>query len=146
MAGGPPRPGGRLGRHDQLTRDDLRGLRRWVLVAGVWAVAATATALIGLLDTSDRDAQRKADAAGGRVTRTERKLDGLNTRLDGLKSQIDALPRSTDVSSLQGRLSRAESDAAKAAKDAKSAKDKLTDLEDRVGTLEDSADSTSGVP
>ena len=144
MTGVPPRPAGRPARQDQLTRDDLRGLRRWVTVAGVWAVAATAIALIALLDTSDRDAQRKADTAGDRVTRTERKLDGLKTRLDGLKSQLDALPRPGDVSMLEGRLSKAESDAAKAAKDAKSAQDKLTDLEKRVKTLEDSADSAGG--
>lgn len=143
MAGVPPRPAGRPGRVDQLNRDDLKGLRRWVIVAGVWAVAATAIALIALLDTSDRDAQKKADAAGGRVARTERKLDGLKTRLDGLRTRLDELPPATDVSKLQGRLSGAESGASTAAQDARSAKEKVASLEKRVKVLEDSADSAA---
>jgi len=141
VAGLPPRPPSRPGRGDQPSRDDLRGLRRWVIVAGVWAVAATAIALIALLDTSDRDAQTRADAVAGRVDRTQRTLDGLKTRFDGLKTQLDELPHATDVSKLQGRLSDAESSASKAAQDAKSAKEKAASVEKRVKVLEDSAGS-----
>ena len=140
MAGGPRPAAGRPGQYEQLPRDDLKGLRRWVVVAGVWAVAATAIALIALLDTSDRNAQKVADDAAGRVTRTERKL---GARIDGLEKRLEDLPRSGDVSKLQGRLSRAESDASKAADDAKSAVEKVAELEKRVKTLEDTASSNS---
>ncbi len=59
----PPRRPGDQDR-EPATRGDLRALRRWVLVAGVWAVAATAVAIIALLDTSNDDAERSAgDAA-----------------------------------------------------------------------------------
>ena len=40
----PPKP---------ATAEDLRGLRRWLLVAGVWAVAATAIAVIALVKAND---------------------------------------------------------------------------------------------
>jgi hypothetical protein len=136
VEGVPPRPPGRYG--EQVTREDLKGLRRWVIVAGVWAVAATAVALIALLDSSDSDARKEADEAAGRVTRTERKL---GRRLDALETRLEGLPRSEDVSKLQGRLARAETDASKAAESARSADEKVGELEDRVQALEDAADT-----
>jgi chromosome segregation ATPase len=140
VAGPPPGPPTRVGYQDTVTRDDLKGLRRWVIVAGVWAVAATAIALIALLDTSDSDAQKEADDAAGRVAKTERELDA---RIDALEKKVDALPTSQDTSKLEERLSAAEADASKASKDAKDASTKVSDLEDRVKTLEDTADSSS---
>ena len=148
MEGAPPQFPGRPPppppQRDSLPRDDLRGLRRWVLVAGVWAVAATAIALIALLDTSDEDAQKEADDASGRITRMERKLDA---RLDALDKRLENVPQSTDVSNLQERLSNAEADATKAAKgvkDAQSSDDQVKDLEERVQALEDTAEAGSG--
>lgn len=116
-------------------------MRRWVLVAGVWAVAATAIALIALLDSSDRDARKQADDVATRSARTERKLDA---RLDGLETRLAGLPRSDDVSKLQERLLRAESAASKAAEGSRGAERKVTDLEERVQTLEDTAESDAG--
>jgi DNA repair exonuclease SbcCD ATPase subunit len=129
---GPPPAG-----EGAATREDLRSLRRWVIVAGVWAVAATAIALIALLDSSEGDARKEADAARNRAVATERKLD---RRIDDLEERLEALPRSDDVSRLQQRLSKAETGATKAAADARSAESKLSDLEKRVQTVEDDAD------
>ena len=137
MTGIPPRhePIGRPHRApDGADHDALRSLRRWVLVAGVWAVAATAIALIALLDRSEGDARKEADAATRRIAATERKLDA---RIDGLEERLDDLPRSEDVSRLQERLSRAETGASEAGSDAKRAQDKLAELEKRVQTVED---------
>ena len=136
MEGVPPRPSSRYG--EQVTREDLKGLRRWIIVAGVWAVAATAVALIALLDSSDSDAAKEADEAAGRVTRVERRLD---SRLDALEAKLEDLPRSEDVSKLQTRLARAENDASKAAEAARGAEQTVGDLEDRVQALEDAADA-----
>ena len=77
------------------TQSDLRALRRWVLVAGVWAVAATAVGLIALLDTSGDDASERAGNAEASVEQTERELD---KRMDELEGQLDDLPQSADVS------------------------------------------------
>ena len=139
MTGVPPRRGpvGRPpGVEDAATREDLRSLRRWVVVAGVWAVAATAIALIALLDSSEGDARKDADAARARAASAERKLD---RRIDDLEERLEALPRSDDVARLQERLSKAETGSSKAAADARSAESKVTDLEKRVQSVEDDA-------
>ena len=119
------------------TRADLRTLRRWILVAGVWAVAATAVALIALLDTSGDNAQKTARGAADQAGSLERRQEQLDKRLDALDTQVEDLAPAGDVSRLQDRLARAEENAAAAKKDAKEASDKLTALGDRVGTLED---------
>lgn len=127
------------------TRDDLRSLRRWTLVAGVWAVAATAVALIALLDTSGDDAERTAAGAVDSATEVREAQRRLDARLDQLDGRLDGLPQADDVSSLQSRIQRIETDAKEAATDAGSADDKVTDLEDRVQSLEDApADSGGG--
>ena len=87
------------------TESDLRTLRRWVLVAGVWAVAATAVALIALLDPSGDDAEKRAGGAEERIADIERSLD---RRVEELEGRIDNLPQSADVSKLQDRLAKAE--------------------------------------
>ena len=138
----PPRDTG-----EPVTAQDLRTLRRWTLVAGVWAVAATAVALIALLDTSRGDAERKADAAGERVSRVERDvrgLRGLDARVDDLESRLGDLAPTADVTKLQDRVARAEEDASKAAEQSEGADETLTDLEDRVQQLEDDAGGGSG--
>ena len=139
MTGIPPRHdpiAGPSRSSDTATREDLRGLRRWIAVAGVWAVAATAIALIALLDSSDGDARKEAERATGRIAATERKLD---RRIDALERRLDDLPRSEDVSKLQERLSKAETGTSQAAADARGAEGKLRDLEKRVQTVEDDA-------
>ena len=129
-------PPSRPGPPDSPTASDLRALRRWVIVAGVWAVAATAIGLIALLDTSDSEAEKDADAAAARVAKAERTLDG---RLDALEKRLDQVPQSDDVERLQERLTRAERSASQAAESSKGADRKVTDLEDRVQQLEEDA-------
>jgi len=137
-----------------VTRDDLRALRRWILVAGVWAVAATAVALIALLDTSGDDAERTATGAASSAAEVRQAQDRLDKRLDELDGRLADLPQADDVSNLQTRLSKIEGDAKKASTDAGNADDKLTDLEDRVKAIEDApadsggtgADSTTDPP
>ena len=125
-----------------VTRDDLSALRRWILVAGVWAVAATAVALIALLDTSGDDAERTATGAVSSAAEVREAQDGLDRRLDELDTRLGDLPQAEDVSNLQTRLSKMEADSKKALTDAGNAEDTVTDLEDRVKALEDApADS-----
>jgi septal ring factor EnvC (AmiA/AmiB activator) len=121
------------------TRGDLRSLRRWIAVAGVWAVAATAVAIIALLDTDDNaDKGRTADLAA-QVSRVQRTL---GKRIDDLKGQVEALPRNEDVSKLERRLGKVEDQSSNTADDAKKVSDKVSDLEGRVKDLEES--STGG--
>ncbi len=86
------------------TLGELRSTRRWLAVAAVWAVAATALAVIALLEANQEDDTARTQAAGelGRVQR------GLNERIDELESRIDELATSEDVSNLDDRLGELE--------------------------------------
>jgi len=111
-------------------------------VAGVWAVAATAVALIALLDTSDSDAKRTARGAADRNASLERRQQRLGKRLGALDARIGGLAPAVDVSNLEARLGRVEGAATAAKTAVEQARDELTDLGKRVGTLEDAPPST----
>ncbi len=82
------------------TLGELRSTRRWLAVAAVWAVAATALAVFALIEANKEDDAARTQAAGelGRVQR------GLNDRIDELDSRVDELPTSDDLSKLDGRI------------------------------------------
>ena len=131
------------------TLADIRSLRRWLAVAAVWAVAATALAVIALLEANKDDNGDQTRAAGelGRVQRQ------LNSRMDDLEARIGDLPTSDDVSKLDGRLKSVENSVDKST----TATDKLSgrvddlegrvdDLESRVEELESSSSDTTTSP
>ena len=148
----PPRPGdvAPYVEDDRVaTLADIRSLRRWLAVAAVWAVAATALGVIALLKANEDDTGAQTKAAGelGRVQRQ------LNSRMDDLQSRIDDLPTSDDVSKLDGRLKAVEDKADKSASSADKlsgrvddAEGRLDDLESRVEALEESDSGTQTSP
>ena len=119
------------------TLGDLRSLRRWLIVAAVWAVAATALGVIALIQANDakNDTEGRTQSAAD-LARVQRDLAG---RIDDLKSQVDGLPTSDDLQKLDGRIKDVE----KKADGTGSAIDKLNgrvdDLEQRVDDLEQSS-------
>jgi TolA-binding protein len=114
------------------TLADIRSLRRWLVVAAIWAVAATALAVIALLEANKDDSAEQTKAAGelGRVQRQ------LNSRIDDLESRVDDLPTSDDVSRLDGRLKTVEDDADKSRAAADKLSGRVDDLDGRVDDLE----------
>jgi methyl-accepting chemotaxis protein len=118
------------------TYGELRSTRRWLAVAAVWAVAATALGVIALLEANEEDDAARTQAAGelGRVQR------GLNERIDALESRIDELPSSGDVSNLDDRLGEVEG----GVDDVRSRNERLSgridDLETRVEELEQASE------
>jgi TolA-binding protein len=117
---------------------DLRSLRRWLAVTAVWAVAATALAVIALLEANKEDDTARTQAAGelGRVQR------GLNERIDELESRIEELPSSEDVSRLDDRLGEVENglDDVRGVRGANErVSGRVDDLETRVEELEQSS-------
>src|SRR2546428_12347431 len=81
------------------TRADLRWLRRWIAVAAVWAIAATAVAIIALVgrrSDTGKTAHLRSD-----LSRVESDLGG---RISSLEAQLRNLPKAQDVSNLQTRL------------------------------------------
>lgn len=111
---------------EPVTQDDLRTLRRWVVVAGVWAVAATAVALIALLDDSGRAAERRANETGRRIAASEQRVDG---RLGRLERRLAAAPTSAQVQQLRTQVGQAQ-------RAASGASSNVTSLERRVKALE----------
>jgi predicted nuclease with TOPRIM domain len=147
----PDRPGAPppVGRSERLLTDDqlpatvgqFKSLRRWLIVAGVWAVAATALAVFALVQANQEDEEGREQAAGelGRVQ------GQLNNRLDDLEQRIEGLPTSDDVSNLEDRLGQVEDDASRATQSVERLGNRLDDLEGRVDQLEqDVADSDTG--
>jgi septal ring factor EnvC (AmiA/AmiB activator) len=131
MEATPPR------RPRPATAEDVRSLRRWLIVAGVWAVAATAIAAIALIvanraDDNDNAARRTS----GQIGAVQRDLNG---RIDKLEQRIDGLPTSEDLAKLDGRLKRVEDGASKTSGDLDRLRTQLDDLKSRVDDLESSA-------
>ena len=116
------------------TLAEVRTLRRWLAVAGVWAVAASAIAIIALLEATKEDkpaGPRKATAS--ELARVQRDLD---ERIDDMESQVQGLPRSSDVRKLENRLKKVEEQATDTRAAAKKLGTDLDDLEGRVDDLE----------
>ena len=118
------------------TLGELRSTRRWLAVAAVWAVAATALAVFALIEANKEDDAARTQAAGelGRVQR------GLNDRIDELEARIDELPSSDDLSKLDGRIQDIEDAADSAATDTERLGGRLDDLEARVDELEQASE------
>jgi TolA-binding protein len=124
------------------TRGDVRALRRWVLVAVVWAVAATAVSVIALID------QNNANSGGNKTSAdVARQLSDfestINRRIASLSSQLQDVPKSEDVSKLDVRLKKVETQATHAADDARKASDTATKVQDAVKTLQQSGGTTT---
>jgi septal ring factor EnvC (AmiA/AmiB activator) len=134
--------------HEPATVEDVRSLRRWIWVAGIWALAASIIALIALLDSggsSDSAATAQSD-----VARVEEKLTG---RLDNIEQALDEKASTEDVQKLQDRLDKLEQDVSDAADAATQASDdvkqvgrRVDDLATRVEELEAGPPPEGGSP
>jgi septal ring factor EnvC (AmiA/AmiB activator) len=143
-----PRSQPPVGRSERLLTDDqlpasvgqFKSLRRWLIVTGVWAVAATALAVFALIQANQEDEAGREEARGelGRVQRQ------LNDRIDGLEQQIEGLPSSEDISNLEDRLAQVEDDASQANQDVERLAGRLDDLEGRVDQLEQEQPDEAG--
>ena len=122
------------------TIDEVRTLRRWLLVTGVWAVAATAIAAIALVVANRFDEEE----LNTRTARQVREVQGrLGDRIGDLESRISELPTSDDVSDLDNRLSEVEDRTGTATDRLQSMSGRLDDIEQRVETLEQAEETTT---
>lgn len=124
------------------TFGELRSLRRWLAVAGVWAVAASAIAIIALLEAGNDEPARDPGAVrGSQLAEVQRDLDG---RIDRLEERVEGLPDSSDVSKLEARLKKLEDGASGTRDSVSEANDRIDELEQRVEEAEQQQDSGSG--
>ncbi|HEX2233082.1 MAG TPA: DUF2730 family protein, partial [Thermoleophilaceae bacterium] len=120
------------------TLGEVRSLRRWLVVTGVWAVAASAIAIIALLEVGQDDKRDPSVATVGQLNRLQ---ENVNERVDELESRIDELPTSEDTRRLERRLRQAETRASGAQDDAEAVRTDLDDLQQRVEDLENQQDT-----
>ncbi len=122
------------------TRSELRTLRRWLLVTGIWAVAATAIAVVAYLEA--RDTRNEQDSA---VSATQADIDRVQARLRGdvdeLRTDLAQRPTRAEISQLQTRLRKAQRDATAARDDATKASDDVAELRPKVEALEREVDA-----
>jgi hypothetical protein len=117
---------------------DIRGLRRWLIVAAVWATAATAIAVIALIAAND--AKNENAEAGRQNVRTAAEISAAQRRLESrvgdLERRLEDLPVADDVADLDSRLKRVEDSGADASDRIDKLSGSLDDLEQRVESLE----------
>lgn len=125
---------------DPVHPDRLRTLRRWMAVLSIWALAATAIAVLAFVEA--RDAKSEQDSARS-ATRAdiERVQQRLRTDVDQLRADVDRLPTQAEVNQLQTRLRRVQRDATAAANDASTASTDADDLATQLEALESQVDS-----
>jgi polyhydroxyalkanoate synthesis regulator phasin len=134
----PPRPGDVAPYVEDdrpATLGDIRGLRRWLVVTAVWAVAATALGVIALIEANKDDEAGRTQSAAD-IARVQKDLNG---RIDDLESRIGDLPTSDDVSKLDGRIKDLENKADRSSSDLDKLNGRVDDLEKRVDDLEQSS-------
>jgi polyhydroxyalkanoate synthesis regulator phasin len=123
------------------TVGELRSLRRWLAVAGIWAVAASAIAIIALLAANDDDDRRPGGVTNSQLTGVQRDLD---ERIDSLERQVEELPTSEDTQKLENRLKTAEERAGGARSDARAVRGDLDELQQQVDDLEQQQQNDAG--
>ncbi|HEV2075454.1 MAG TPA: hypothetical protein VGR10_04400 [Thermoleophilaceae bacterium] len=131
------------------TRSEVRGLRRWLVVAGVWAVAASAIALLALFADDPSGDEERNFAAAEDVSRLSKRVDRLEGRLGPVSDRQEEL--SSDISGLLNRVDRLEQSVPDARAQARentdmlnSLRDQVVELEDRVAEAESQAESSGG--
>ena len=129
----PPDPDSR-----PATAGDLRSLRRWLLVAVAWAIAATAIAAIALV-VANRAADD--DEALRTTSQLRNAQEDLAARLDRLETRVQALPTADDVSAVDDRLQQVEDDVSGLPDQIERLGGRLDDLEGRVDEVERQIDA-----
>ncbi len=124
------------------TVEDVRGLRRWLWVVGIWAAAASIIALIALIDSGNGSDKESASTQSD-VARLEERLTG---RLDNIEQTLDEKASTEDVQKLESRVAKAERDAADAADASSQAADDLRRLSQRVDDLEQRVEELEAGP
>jgi polyhydroxyalkanoate synthesis regulator phasin len=124
---------------EPATVGDVRSLRRWMIVALVWAIAASAIALLALLD--DDTGGDGDNGSSSSATRVERRLE---TRIDELEQRVERAPSGGDIEELSGRVDEVEGQV-EGLGDAPS-QDSIDQLGERIDELEQRVEDLENEP
>jgi predicted nuclease with TOPRIM domain len=120
------------------TLDDVRASRRWTVVALVWAVAASAIAVIALIQTGNNDAQQTQTQTSQSVTQQqfEQFQQETNARLDAFSRRLTDRAAEAVVQKLDKRLSQLDDEVSQLSDDAGKQTDTVTQLQSDVKDLQ----------
>jgi prefoldin subunit 5 len=121
------------------TVEEVRSLRRWLLVTGVWAVAATAIAVIALVQANRFNEEESRARTANQIRDVQGRLD---ERIEDLESRIEALPTAEDIADLDNRLGEVEDRAGRTTDRLEELTGRLDDLEQRMEELEQTQTET----
>jgi polyhydroxyalkanoate synthesis regulator phasin len=134
-AGGPPYDPDA----EPATQGDVKSLRRWLIAAAVWAVAASVIALIALIDDDTGGNGGDGDTPSSRaVSRVEQRL---GSRIDELEQRVEDAPSSEDLEELNNRIGEVEGQVEELGspasdEDIDELNNRIDELEQRVEELE----------
>ena len=124
------------------TIDDVRASRRWTIVALAWAVAASAIAVIALIQSSDNSSGNQPAQTTQSVTPKQlQDFQGqTNDRLDAFSRRLSDRAAEADLQKLDKRLSKAEDDLSQAQDGESKQIDGITQLQADVKDLQQRVD------
>jgi polyhydroxyalkanoate synthesis regulator phasin len=120
---------------EAIEHDGLKTVRRWMIVLSVWALAATAIAVLAFIEARDAKSEQNSAQTATKAD-IERVQQGLRSDVDELRSDVDQLPTQAEFNQLQSSTRKAQKDANSAAKDATAANDDVAELKTSVEALE----------
>jgi septal ring factor EnvC (AmiA/AmiB activator) len=127
------------------TVEDVRTSRRWTIVALVWAIAASAIAIIALVNANDNSSNTPPAQTTQSVSQKQLQdfENQVNDRLDAFSRRLNDTASQSDVQKLDKRLSQVEDDVSQLKDGSRKTNDTVTqtqadikDLQQRVNDLE----------
>ena len=136
------------------TVEDVRATRRWTWVAFAWAIAASAIAVIALIQAG-KDNSNDNTPTSTTQSVTQQQFEDFkkqtNDRLDAFSHRLSGTAQQADVDKLDKRLTQVEDDLSQLKGDSGKQSDAVTqlqsdmkDLQKRVDDLESQQQSGSG--
>jgi peptidoglycan hydrolase CwlO-like protein len=120
--------------------EDVRASRRWTWVALAWAIAASAIAIIALLNAQDSGDEPPARTTPDLTPRVEKLEQDTNDRLDAFSRRLNDRAAAGDIQKLDRRLQQAEEEASQAGEDVGDQADALEQLQTDVEDLQQRVD------
>jgi len=141
------------------TVEDVRGSRRWTWVALAWAIAASAIAVIALIQATNDDSNDTRTTTTSQAVTPQQFTESqkqVNDRLDAFSRRLSDTASDSDLQKLDKRLGSVEDDVSQAGDDNSKRDEAITqlqsdmkDLQQRVDDLEqqqaqqDNSDTTT---